>query len=258
MPPSTQVQVAWPRPSKMLLLLMGALVAVYVVQLLLLRGGGAEFVGALYLSPQSVFEEGSVWQPFTYMWLHRPDGVFHLLFNLLWLWIFGTTLNEWWGNRRFLIAYGLFGVGGALLTLLIGLLSLAPPFEPLLGGFWYKQHLGASGAVMGVTIAWGLVFANRRMQFLLLGEMTGKTFVLLIVGLELLVALSFDPVSSTSHFGGILGALVLVKGYWRPSKWASLLRRAKLERRRRKIESELRVLRGGKDHPPGGDPKKWN
>ena len=111
---------------------------------------------------------------------------------------------------------------------------------------------------MGVTIAWGLVFANRRMQFLLLGEMTGKTFVLLIVGVELLVALSFDPVSSTSHFGGMLGALVLVKGYWRPSKWTSIFRRARLERRKRKIESELRVLRGGKDADSGQDPNKWN
>lgn len=258
MPPRMQVQVAWPRPSKTLLILMGVLVVVYVLQLLFLRGG-AGFITDLYLSPQAVFEDGWVWQPFTYMWLHRPDGVFHLLFNLLWLWIFGTALNEWWGDRRFVIAYGIFGVCGAILTLLVSLLSLAPAFEPLLGGFWFKQHLGASGAVMGVTVAWGLVFAHRKMHFLLLGEMSGKTFVLLIVAIELLVALSFDPVSSTSHFGGMLGALVLVKGYWRPSKWTSVIRTVQLKRRKRKIESELRVLRGGQDFGPNDDdPKKWN
>ncbi len=246
-----RVQMVWPKPGKVLIGLMVALVVVYVLELLLLRAGVQ--VQLLFLSPSGVFDRGYVWQLVTYWWLHDPQSPFHLLFNLLWLWMFGTALEEWWGGRRFLTGFVIFGLGGAALTLLIGLLATTSVMQPLLPTFWTAPHVGSSGAVMGVTVAWGITFANKDMNFLLLGQMKGKTFVMIIIAVELLVALSYSGVSSTSHFGGMIAAFILCRGLWRPSKWKDLFRRNQLQRKKKKIQSELELLQGGKD-----DPKNWN
>jgi rhomboid-like protein len=246
------MQVSFPRPGRALIAIIVANVVCYVLQLLLLRANQT-WVTELYLRPSAVFESGKVWQPFTYFWLHDPARTFHLLWNMLWLWMFATRLEHWWGARRFLTAYGVFALGGAALTLLIGLASRTSVLGPLLPNFWTGPHLGASGAVMGMTVAFGLTFANEEMQLLFLGRMKGKTFVLIMVAIELLVALSFEPTSSTSHFGGMIAAYVLCRGLWRPSRWKEVARRAELLRKKKKIESELKVIRGGKD-----DPSSWN
>ncbi len=238
-----QTQIAWPRPGKTIIGLMVSLVVAYVLQLILLRAGQS-WIRDLYLSPRDVLESFYVWQPFTRMWLHAPEKPFHLLLNGLWLWLFGTQLEQWWGGKRFLWAYLIFGLSGAAMIL-------------FLGGFWTTTHLGASSATIGVTVAWGLTYANQEMNFLLFGRMKGKTFVLIVVAIELLTALSFSPVSTAGHFGGIIGAFVLCRGLYKPSKWKQLVRRQTLKKQRAKIESELRVIQGGNNEPPD-DPSKWN
>lgn len=258
------------RPRKTVLVLIAINVAAYVLELLLLRTGAAGFVEALFLVPSDVYRRGFVWQIFTYGFLHAPSAPSHLLFNMLWLWLFGNQMEAWWGRRRFLRAYGLFILAGGLLTVLVGLLAETPLLKPLLPAFPYSPHLGASGATLGITVAWGLTHANQEMHFFLLGRMKGSTFVLLVVGFELLVALSFSNTSSTAHFGGIVAAFILCRGLWRPSRWQDLFRRQRLRRKRASIERELRILEGSKKEPPpgwkvidggpkdGDDPKKWN
>jgi membrane associated rhomboid family serine protease len=236
---------------------MLACVAVYVVELVLLRAGGAALVDALTLSPREVLA-GRVWQPFTYAWLHSPRDPSHLLFNLLLLYSFGGRLEGWWGPRRFLTAYLVFLLGGGLLTVAVGALAQLGPLSGLLEGVWLGPHLGASGAVMGMVVAYGLTHGDERVQLLLGPPMTARTLVWVLVGLDLLVALSFSPVSSSSHFGGMLAAVVLCRGLWRPSRWRALVGRARLEARRRGIERELRVIDGGKARPPPDDPRRWN
>jgi membrane associated rhomboid family serine protease len=260
--------------GKVVIGLLVANFAFYVIELILLRANFGFVLRELPLSPSGLFDEGRVWQPLTYMWLHDPERPMHLIFNLVWLWMFGAPLEQWWGGRRVLGSYFLFGLGGAALTLLVGLLSRTAVLAPYLGDFWMKPHLGASGAIMGLTVAWGIVYADRTMNFFFLGEMKGRTFLWIIIGMELLVALSFDPVSSTSHFGGMAAAFLLCKrppkagrdpkvagqspqgGLWRPSRIKETLRRWELERQRAKIESELRVIQGGKDQPVAKVPPK--
>lgn len=252
-------QASWPRPGKVLIGLLVANLVAYVIQLVLLRAGFGQFIGELVLVPGAVFDEGKVWQVVTYWWLHDPTNPFHLLGNMFWLYLFGAPLEKWWGPKRFLGAYCIFGLGGAALTLLLALASDTALLQPIMGGFWLKPHLGASGAVMGCTVAWGVLFWDQRMNFLFLGEMTGKTFVLISIGIELLTALSYSPVSSSSHFGGMAAAFVLCKGLWRPARVKELFRTLALKRQRRKIEAELRVIEGGKGDPDR--PKKksdWN
>lgn len=263
-----QIRIVWPKAGRTIIALIIANLVAYVLQLVLLHAGAA-WVEALYMVPAQVLHKGYVWQLFTYSWLHSPSSPSHLLFNMVFLWMFGSKLESWWGERRLLIAYFIFGLGGGLLTLIVGGLMGEP--------YALRPHLGASGAVMGLTIAWGLTFAEQEFHFLLIGRMKGKTFVWIAVAFELLTALSFNSVSSTSHFGGMIAAFILVRGLWRPSRWRMIFSRRKLERQRKQVEAQLRVLEGGNKGParprPGGgwgvqleeldppdpkDPSRWN
>ncbi|MEM1026113.1 MAG: rhomboid family intramembrane serine protease [Myxococcota bacterium] len=242
------------RPGPITMRLLIALLVIYVVQLIALRTG-MEGILFLYLQPNLVLGKGMIWQPFTSLWLHSPSDPSHLLFNGLWLYLFGTPLERWWGAKRYLWAYVIFGLGGAALTLFFGVLTYIDGIAALFGPLYRVQTLGASGAVIGLTTAWGLVHANERMRFFLLGEMTGLQFVYIIVGIQLLYALSFSAVSSTSHFGGIIAAWILCRGIWRPSAWKQWMRKGKLKKQRARVERELRILEGGRRDD---DPKNWN
>ncbi|MGF1511938.1 MAG: rhomboid family intramembrane serine protease [Myxococcota bacterium] len=232
--------------------LLIANVVLYVAELILLRTG-ASFIDGLFLSPFDVLRKGMVWQVGTYMWFHDPVSPGHLLFNMLWLYIFGTQMEAFWGPKRFLRGYLFFGLGGGLLTVLLGALAYAPGFSSWLDGFQHTRHLGASGAVIGVTVAWGLAHAKTQVNFFLLGAMSGMTFVFLIIGIQLLTALSFSAVSASAHFGGIGAAFILCRGLWRPSRWKQMLRRLQLKRQKRKIQRELRLIRSDDD-----DKTRWN
>jgi membrane associated rhomboid family serine protease len=251
------------RPGKVITTLLALNVVAWVLEVIFIRLG-FDVIRSLGLSPSGVFERGFVWQPLTHMVLHHPGAPSHLLFNMLFLWLFGTPLESWWGGRRVAIAYVVCGLGGAALTLSVGLISRLDAVAPALASFWEVPHVGASGAIMGLTVSWGIAFANQRMNFLLLGEMTGKTFVLIIIAFELLVLLSLEQgTSSSSHFGGMAAAVVLCKGLWRPSRWRDLFVKRSLTARKKRIEHELRVIEGGKGKAPEdeglpSDPKKWN
>lgn len=85
------------------------------------------------------------WQLFSYMFLHADMG--HLFFNLLALWIFGQSIEHLWGTRRFITYYMLTGVGAAIIHMLVS------------GYFTYT--IGASGAVFGILLAFGMMFPNQ-------------------------------------------------------------------------------------------------
>lgn len=241
-----------PRMGRVVTALLIGNVAAYVLELILMRAG-VPIAEYLFLRPSRVFEHGYVWQPVTYAVLHDPTAPGHLIFNMLALWWFGSPLEQWWGGKRMLVAYVVCALSGAAFTLAIAGLSQTPVLSWLVPTFWEQAHVGASGATLGLTIAWGTVFAKQEMNFMFLGRMTGRTFVLIIIGFQLLVALSFDPTSSTSHFGGMLGGYLLVSGKWRPSRWKDSFRKSRLSVERRRIERELRIIEGGKGKGGGKD-----
>src|SRR5690349_9016258 len=100
----------------------------------------------LGLRPADVFGNLALWQPVTYMFLH--GGIFHILFNMLALWMFGVELERMWGSRFFLKYYFIVGIGAAATTLL---LSWVPMFSATL---FTSLTVGASGAVYGVLLAY--------------------------------------------------------------------------------------------------------
>jgi membrane associated rhomboid family serine protease len=245
-PGSNRVQVAWPKPGKTVKALLLLLVVCYVVELLLLRSGFGEVVEALVLKPGEVLGEGKVWQVATSTLLHSPKDAWHLLNNLLFLWMFGSPLEERWGSRKVLWAYVVSGLSGAVLTLLVALLSLTPVLSWLIPHFWDTPVLGASGAILGLTICWGMAHAGETTNFLFLGAMRTRTFMLLMVAMQLLIALSFDTTSSTSHFGGMIGGYLFCLG-------PGTGRRRSLLKRRKAVERQLEVIQGGKP-----DKIEWN
>ncbi|SMO68695.1 rhomboid family intramembrane serine protease [Fodinibius sediminis] len=159
---------------------------------------------------QFLFEYGALWpigsgrfdfwQLITYMFLHA--GFSHIFFNLFALWMFGQAIENYWGTRRFTIYYFLTGIGAALLHMLVG-----PGGVPT---------LGASGAVYGILLAFGMMFPDRPIMLLFPPiPIKAKYFVAGFGAIELISGLSRanSGVAHFAHLGGMLVGFILIK-YW--------------------------------------------
>jgi len=143
----------------------------------------------LGLSPQDVFTGFAFWQPFTYMFLHDTRGFSHILFNMLALWMFGTELERLWGTRFFFKYYMVTGVGAAVTTLLLALVS---------NGVYYSLTVGASGAIYGLLLAWAMFFPHRTIYFYFLFPIPARVFVMIIGAIAFLSSFG-GPGSGIAH-----------------------------------------------------------
>ena len=209
--------------------LLLANVSVFVVQVMasqLFDTGIEPYFG---LRPVDVYRNFWVWQLVTYMFLHATGWLSHLLLNMLMLWMFGTEVERAWGTREFLKYYFICGIGAGLMTCLI---------------FPYSTTIGASGAVFGVMLAYGLMFPNRQILFWFIFPMRAISFVLLCTGIELFSLLSLsDGVAHFAHLGGMLFGFLYLKRAWRLRGFITELR-WRLRRRR------FRVMRGDDEQYP--------
>ncbi len=136
------------------------------------------------------------WQLVTYQFLH--GGFWHLFFNMFALWMFGSELDYLWGSRRFLTYYLLSGIGGGILNLFV---SDAPT-------------VGASGAIMGVLVAYGMTFPDRPvMMFPLFIPIPAKIFVIFYAALDLFSGLTATDsgVAHFAHLGGAITGFLLLR-----------------------------------------------
>lgn len=158
----------------------------------------SEFIfryGALWPFGSGLFEP---WQLVTYMFLHAGFG--HIFFNLFALWIFGQQIEAYWGTQRFAIYYLLTGIGAALLHLAIG------------GGG--APTVGASGAVYGILLAFGMMFPDRYIMLLIPPvPIKAKYFVLIFGLIELAsgVMRSSSGVAHFAHLGGMVVGFILIR-----------------------------------------------
>ena len=157
------------------------------------------------LVPKLVWSELMIWQPFTYMFFH--GGIWHVLINMFVLWMFGNELERLWGKKFFLNYYFTTGVGAGLVTMIFGLNSMTP-------------IVGASGAVYGVLLAYGVIYPNRQVYLYGLIPIKSIWFVIGVGGIAFLS--SFNEMSQISHLthlsGMIIGYLLLKK----PVRWKTL------------------------------------
>jgi len=153
---------------------------------------------------------GWIWQLITYSFLHV--GLFHILFNMLALWMFGAQFESDWGYRKFLEFYFFCVVGAALTTIAVsytGLGGISPA----------TKTVGASGGVLGILMAFGIVYGEQQiMLFPIPISMKAKYFVTGLVFIELISAISAaDPryrgeaVAYVAHLGGLLFGFLYVK-----------------------------------------------
>jgi membrane associated rhomboid family serine protease len=171
-----------------------------------------------------------VWQLFTYLFLH--GGVFHLVFNMLALWMFGSPLESDWGMRRFLRYYFICGVGAGLFDLA---LSLA------VGGG--RPTIGASGAIYGVLLAFGVCYPEQTVLMNFLFPIKAKYMVAIYAAIALYSSLGSGNtgVSNIAHLGGMVVGFVYLKSRLprtgiRMPDIGGAYRQWKLERAKRKFQ----------------------
>jgi membrane associated rhomboid family serine protease len=160
----------------------------------------------LGLRPADVVERLYLWQPLTYMFVH--GGIFHILFNMLALWMFGVELERMWGSRYFTKFYFIAGGGAALTTLVVS-------FMPGFGGEVYDAlTIGASGAVYGVLLAYALYFPHRPIYMYFVFPIPAKYFVMIIGAISLLASMGGPGggIAHTTHLGGLAAAYLYLKG----------------------------------------------
>ncbi|MGB1317549.1 MAG: rhomboid family intramembrane serine protease [Flavobacteriales bacterium] len=184
----------------------------------------------------------------TYIFMH--GGFHHILFNMFALWMFGSAIENFWGGKRFLIYYMVTGLGAGLIHLgvqEIQLYSVASQMssemielartegmsvlemgknysDPLLGkynGIINVPTVGASGAVFGLLLAFGMMFPNTEIRLYFLFPIKAKYFVIGYGLIELFSGLANragDNVAHFAHLGGMVFGYILIK-YWQKNRF---------------------------------------
>jgi membrane associated rhomboid family serine protease len=200
----------------------------------------------LGLVPALVFERWWVWQPVTYMFEH--GGMFHLLFNMLALWMFGVELERLWGTRLFARYYFITGIGAAATTMLASLLPFS--FADALYG---SVTVGASGAIYGLLLAYAMTYPNRPIYIYLVFPIPAKIFVLIIGAISFLSSVTDTGggVAHATHLGGLVVGYLYLAG--RGGQMRSTIRSQFLRWRMARLRKRFDVHDGGRS----GDGDRW-
>ena len=166
-----------------------------------------------------------IYQIITYMFMHANFG--HLFFNMLALWMFGNTLENIWGSKRFLLFYMVCGIGAGLCQEVVQYfqytMSLSNYSNVNLGGqivtmdtyLNMMNTVGASGAIYGLLLAFGMMFPDSRIYLYFLFPIKAKWFVIGYAVLELIMGIGgADNIAHFAHLGGMLFGLILIL-YWK-------------------------------------------
>lgn len=144
------------------------------------------------------------WQLLTYQFMHAGlENIWHIVFNLLILWMFGAELEHLWGSRRFLWYYLLCGIGAGIVHLGVQLLWTYP-----------APTVGASGAVYGILLAFGLTFPDRPVfMFPFFIPIPARILVLLLAAIEFIsgVTSTGSPIAHFAHLGGAVTGFLLLR-----------------------------------------------
>lgn len=146
------------------------------------------------------FAPEQVWRFGTYMFVHVD--FWHFLFNMLMLWMFGSEVADWMGTKHFTTMYLFCGVFAAFFSLIMYGLGLTN--NPI---------IGASGALMGIFVAYYKFFPNRVILMFMFFPMRIKYAMWFMVGIDVLMAPSGDGVAHLAHLGGVVGGFLYMHFY---------------------------------------------
>ncbi len=180
----------------------------------------------------------------THLFMHGSIG--HILLNIFYLWMFGNQLENVWGGKRFLTYFMITGLGAAVLHLGVNQLQISlleskmtaqqismvakdgyaalsngmnftDPLMGELNTLYHTPTIGASGAVFGVLLAFGMLFPNTLIYIFFALPIKTKYFVIILGVIELWSGIENNPSDNVAHFahlGGMIFGYFLIK-YWR-------------------------------------------
>jgi membrane associated rhomboid family serine protease len=207
--------------------LLIANISVYVLQVIFGLLGSRALEYYFGLVPAFITYDYMIWQFATYMFLH--GGVFHLFFNMLTLYMFGNELERYWGTRRFINYYSMTGIGAGLCSWLVSMDNTVP-------------IVGASGAIYGLLLAYGVTYPNRIVYLNFLLPIKVKWLVLIMGAFAFLSSLggSRSEVANIAHLGGMLIGYLLLKG----KSWVDRYRYFNEQRQREQLKRQFEVYYG--------------
>ncbi len=203
-----------------------------------------EFILTFALRPAAVLT-GRLWQPLTYLFLHAD--LWHLLINMLVLWMFGCDLERQWGKNKFLSYYLLCGIGAAFINVLVKMLGFGSAVIPT---------VGASGAIYGLLAAWAVLWPDRQIWLIPFPvQLPIRIYVAIMAAIAFYGSLGSmgDNVSHVCHLGGMLvGYIYLRRGSFL-YKFRNRVTDWQRDRQRKRFEVYMRKQQ---DNPPSR-PDDW-
>ena len=143
-----------------------------------------------------------IWQPFTYLFIHKD--FLHVFFNMFVLWMFGSELESIWGRKAFLRYYFTTGVSAGFVWLMLNLSNANHTLA------------GASGAVYGILLAFGMMFPNRTVYLYFLFPIKVKYLVMVLVATEFILSMSTtSDISHITHLSAVVIGFVYLRYFWR-------------------------------------------
>ena len=205
---------------------------------------------ALYF-PQN--ENFGFWQYVTHMFMH--GGFSHILFNMYALWAFGTPLEQMWGKKKFLFFYFSAGLGAGAIYTLVNYYQFNGVYEQLIGfglsatdiqtiletgsyntalvdlttremtefyNLYHTPAVGASGAVYGILVAFGMMYPNAKLALIFLPiPIAAKYFIPVMIFGDLFFGVTKYSIGNIAHFAHIGGALIgfIIAWYWKKNQF---------------------------------------
>ena len=141
-----------------------------------------------------------IWRYVTYMFIHVD--FMHFFFNMLMLWMFGSEVAEWMGTRHFVSMYFFCGIFAALFS-----------FGMCLLGLTNNPIIGASGALMGIFVAYYKFFPDRMILMFFIIPMRIKHAMWVMIALDIFFANSGDMIAHFAHLGGVVAGFIYMALY---------------------------------------------
>lgn len=201
-------------------------------------------------------EHFGVWQYVTHTFMH--GSTMHLIFNMYALWAFGTPLEQMWGRNKFLFFYFSAGIGAGLIYTLVNYYQFSGIYEQIaalgispseiqnilntgqyndtlitlsnkiMSEFYSLYHtpaVGASGAVYGILVAFGLAFPNAKLALIFFPvPVAAKYFIPLMIFGDLFFGVTKYSIGNVAHFAHIGGAIIgfIIAWYWKKNQFKTL------------------------------------
>ncbi len=200
--------------------------------------------------------EFGVWQFITHMFMHSQQTFMHILFNMYGLWAFGTPLEQMWGRNKFLFFYFSAGLGAGIVYTLVNYYQFNSVYDQLMNiglsgseiqnilntgsyntqildhisetklaefyGTFHTPAVGASGAVYGILVAFGMAFPNAKLALIFFPvPISAKYFIPVIILGDLFFGMTKYSVGNVAHFAHIGGALIgfIIAWYWKQNQF---------------------------------------